>query len=572
MIKKNTILLLLVVSVKFSFGQCYEAPSGNMKYIKEYMAFEHYTCALKELMVLDKHKPKNVKLYSLIAECYLKYNGDKTKAIPYLEYIIKEEKYDIEELLMIGVAYHANEEFDKAIESLNNYIQKSKLPESIVYAQTYITYCQNAKDLMKVKQKVLFENLGKDINSEWNDYNAYVSPDEEFLFFSSNREKTTGNFPFKDGYVSDVFVSQYRGKSFTKAKGMGGMYNTEDVDDFAGGSADGSTIFLTSDKEFQIFNLYLSQKGPKARSFPKPIPLDGINGKNTNEMSATINDDQNLIIFSSDRPGGYGGQDLYISRLLPDGTWGAAVNMGPQVNSERDDIYPMFTPNQKGIIFSSNNNYSMGGFDLFQTDFSEELKTWTAPKNLGYPINSPFDDLFISKLPNNKYAYKDASRKDSYGMKDLYRLTFLDSTPIFTVIAGAIVKNDTVAQKENALKLQYTQLKSKLDSLSKLKNVQSEAIQTLITKTTNQLNQIANLNLEISPYIAEIEVRKGVNGEVYGTYKANMNNGKFVLILEPDDYVLNIIHPQYKKIQESVKIYDKKSYTPLINMTFTLRE
>jgi hypothetical protein len=214
----------------------------------------------------------------------------------------------------------------------------------------------------------------------------------------------------------------------------------------------------------------------------------------------------------------------------------------------------------------------MGGFDLFQTDFSEELKTWTAPKNLGYPINSPFDDLFISKLPNNKYAYKDASRKDSYGMKDLYRLTFLDSTPIFTVIAGAIVKNDTVAQKENALKIQYTQLKAKLDSLSKLKNVQSEAIQTLITKTTNQLNQIANLNLEISPYIAEIEVRKGVNGEVYGTYKANMNNGKFVLILEPDDYVLNIIHPQYKKIQESVKIYDKKSYTPLINMTFTLRE
>ena len=85
MIKKNTILLLLVVSVKFSFGQCYEAPSGNMKYIKEYMAFEHYTCALKELMVLDKQKPKNVKLYSLIAECYLKYDGDKTKAIPYLE-------------------------------------------------------------------------------------------------------------------------------------------------------------------------------------------------------------------------------------------------------------------------------------------------------------------------------------------------------------------------------------------------------------------------------------------------------------------------------------------------------
>ena len=305
-------------------------------------------------------------------------------------------------------------------------------------------------------------NLGKPVNSEKDDFSFSFNTKRNLGFFSSNREKTTGNFPFKDGYVSDVFVSQYRGKSFTKAKGMGGMYNTEDVDDFAGGSADGSTIFLTSDKEFQIFNLYLSQKGPKARSFPKPIPLDGINGKNTNEMSATINDDQNLIIFSSDRPGGYGGQDLYISRLLHDGTWSAAVNMGPQVNSERDDIYPMFTPNQKGIIFSSNNNYSMGGFDLFQTDFSEELKTWTAPKNLGYPINSPFDDLFISKLPNNKYAYKDASRKDSYGMKDLYRLTFLDSTPIFTVIAGAIVKNDTVAQKENALKLQYTQLKLSL--------------------------------------------------------------------------------------------------------------
>jgi hypothetical protein len=571
MIKKISILLLLTISVK-SFGQCYESPSGNMKFIKEYMAFEHYTCALKELMVLDKQKPKNSKTYELIAECYLKYDGDRTKALPYLEFIVKEGKFDTEIYLMLGLAYHANEEFDKAIEALNNYVQKSKRPDGIVYAQTYITYCQNAKDIVKVKQKILFENLGKDINSEWNDYNPYVSPDEEYIFYSTNREKTTGNFPYKDGYVSDVFVSQYRGKSFSKSKGMGGMYNSEDVDDFAGGSADGNIIFLTSDKEFQIFNLYISVKGPKARSFPKPLNLDGINGKNTNEMSATINDDQNLIIFSSDRPGGYGGQDLYISKLLPDGTWGAPVNMGPQINSEREEIYPMFTPNQKGIIFSSNNNYSMGGFDLFQTDFSEELKTWTAPKNLGYPVNSPYDDLFITKLPNNKYAYKSASRKDSYGMKDIYRLTFMDSTPVFTVIAGSIVKNDTIAQKENATKIKYSILQNKIDSLSKLKNVQTDAIQSLISKNKTELNKLADLSLELSPYIAEIEVRKGKDGEVYGTYKANINNGKFVLILEPDDYVLNIIHPQYKNIQENVKIYDKKSYTPLINMNFTLRE
>lgn len=572
MIKQFILLSLFSLLIQFSFSQCYEAPSGNMKYIKEYMAFEHYTCALKELMVLDKQKPKNTKIYLLIAECYLNYDGDRTKALPYLQHVIKENKYDIEALLMLGLAYHANEEFDKAIEAFNNYISKSKRAEGITYAQIYITYCQNAKNLFKLKQNVHFENLGKDINSEWNDYNVFVSPDEEFLFFSSNREKTMGNFPYKDGYVSDVFVSQYRGKNFSKSKGIGGMYNSEDVDDFAGASADGSTIFLTSDKEFQIFNLYISQKGPKSRSFPKPIPLENINGKNTNEMSATINNEQNIIIFSSDRPGGYGGQDLYITKLLPDGTWGAPINMGPQVNSERDDIYPMFTLNQKGIIFSSNNNYSIGGFDLFQTDFSEELKTWTAPKNLGFPINSPYNDLFISMLPNNKYAYKDAIRKDSYGMKDIYRLTFLDSTPIFTVIAGSIIKNDTIAENEKQYKIKYTKVQNKIDSLSKLKNVTSETIQTLINSLKEELNIIANNSLETSPYIAEIEVRKGVNGEVYGTYKANINNGKFVLILEPDDYILNIIHPKYKKIQENVKIYDKKSYTPLITMNFTLRD
>jgi hypothetical protein len=157
-------------------------------------------------------------------------------------------------------------------------------------------------------------------------------------------------------------------------------------------------------------------------------------------------------------------------------------------------------------------------------------------------------------------------------MKDIYRLTFQDSTPIFTVISGTILKNDTIVQKENAYKIKYTILQSKIDSLSKLKNAQSEAIQSLIIKNKEELNKLADLSLEISPYIAEIEVRKGKDGEIYGTYKANVNNGKFVLILEPDDYVLNILHPKYKKIQENVKIFDKKSYTPLINMDFNLRE
>lgn len=566
------LLLLFLTSLQHIGAQCYQEASGNKKLIKQYLGTQMYHCALKELLYIHARKPKDTKVMEQLVECYLNINEDKSKSIPHLEKLITQKKINPLHYLYLGQAYHFGERFNDAIEMLNKYLLTNPNKEEKFIAQKYIEYAHNAIELIKFPVQLTFENLGADINSEWDDYNPFVAPDEEFVIFTSTREKTIGNSEFLNGYLADLCMAQFRGNDFAKSRPMGGTYNTMDIDEFAGGSADGTTLFIATDFEnFQIFNLKIAQKGPRSRNFPRPEFLSDINSKNTNELSATINNEGNLIIFSSDRAGGYGGHDLWMSKLLPDGTWGIPVNLGPEINTEMDELFPMFTHDQDGFIFSSSGHYSMGGLDLFVTTFSESLKTWTAPKNLGYPVNTPYNDYFISILPNGRHAYKSAWRKDSYGMQDLYRLTFLDSMPNYTVVEGTIkIDNHDVLQ--NYL-TKEAELQEKLAALYAHQDyAKSTQLKTQYSNLNQELFQLRNNFIKDTPFKANIEVYNKNNGQLYGTYKPNILNGRFILLLEPGTYSIHIQQDNFNPIKEDLTIYDKKNFTPLLSKEFMFVE
>lgn len=562
-----TIISFLILSLQVGKSQCIQDATGDKGLVKTYLSYFQYNCALKELIILDHKKPKDADIKFDIAECYLNMDGDKSRAIKPLEFVTSQKKYNDISLLMLGKAYHYGEQFDKAIRTLNKYLATNPNNENTFIATQFIEFANNAKELIKFPVKVTFENLGEDVNSEWNDYTPYISPDEDYIIFSSNRDKTMGGYPYLDGFTPDAMIAPYRGKDFSRSKGMGGSYNTIDIDEVAGGSADGSILFITTDAEFQIFNLKISEKGPRSRSFPRPEYIEEINGKNSNEISATINNEGNLLIFSSDRDGGYGGYDLWLSKKLPTGKWGTPINLGPEINTKLDEAFPQFKHDQKTITFSSNGHYSMGEYDIFETTFSEELKTWTFPKNLGYPINTTQNDLGIAYTPTGRYAYKSAVRKDTYGMTDLYRITFEDEIPLYTVVSGKILQNDTIIQNTKIIDSLYTQMSKKLDSLKE--NMPDDSV--LISSTQNSLEELLNKKSKINPFIADIKALNGINS-IYGEYKINPATGNFIMILEPGIYEINIEHPLYKNIAQKINIYDKKGFTPFINIEFTLRE
>lgn len=575
MLKKKIIriftLLLCLTAYSGMSQDCYVKATGDKKLANELVSYGNYSCAIKEYLIIYADKPKDIKINRKIAQCYLRMSGgNKGMAIKYLEFLTTQKKIDNDVYFELGQAYLFKNENDKAIENFNKFLTiEEPKGEAKETAEKYIQYATNSKQLMKHPVDVQFENLGEVINSEYNDYLPYVSSKEDFIIFSTNRKGTVGGIEDGDGYYPDVYIGKLkRGRDkYSKPRSMGGMFNTDLVEEVAGGSVDGSHFFYASDVDYQIYNLKYTYKAPKKRSYPNPSNLDGINQKNSNEVSATITNDGSLIIFSSDRKGGYGGYDLWMSRKLPTGNWGIAVNLGSKINTSFDETYPMFKGDESSIVFSSNGHFSIGGFDLFESEFSEELKTWTAPKNLGYPINTAYDDNGIVFSESGRNAYKSAIRRDSRGMKDIYRLTFGDVTPTYTVIKSHVMA-DTLINieeiKEKAL-FKSTQMQGIVDSL-KVVNADS-----LLLDSMEQV--LADLQFKqdlVDPFtLNEIEATK--NGEVYGRYRPNSKTGKFIMILEPGRYEITVMNEGFETVTKKISIFDKSNFTPELKRDFYLK-
>jgi hypothetical protein len=145
-----------------------------------------------------------------------------------------------------------------------------------------------------------------------------------------------------------------------------------------------------------------------------------------------------MLIFSSDRPGGFGGTDLYLCRKTESGSWSEPVNMGGYINTRYDDDGPFIHPNGNKLYFSSNGHNSMGGYDIFYTQYLESRRRWTRPVNIGYPINSPDDDIFFVWSPDGERAYFSSEREDTYGDSDIYMLHRNDDKQEIIDVSGEI--------------------------------------------------------------------------------------------------------------------------------------
>ena len=565
-------LFISLLSLDLKAQDCFQKPSGDKKLANEYFStYGNYGCAIKEYLIIYDVKPKDKKINRRIAQCYLRMSGgNKAAAIKYLEFLVKEKKVDNDVYFELGQSYMYNNNNKKAIEYFNKYITiatpKGEEKETV---DKFIQYASNSEQLQKHPVDVQFKNMGDGINSEYNDYLPYTRDQEDFIIFSTNRKGTMGGFELGDGFYPDVYFGKLKkGRDkYSKPRSIGGMFNSEYSDEVAGGSADGSYFFFNSDADFQILNLKYSYKAPKKRSYPKPQTLEGINQKNSNEISATITNDGNLLIFASDRKGGYGGYDLWMARRLPNFSWGIPVNLGPTINTEFDEIYPLFNRDQKKIYFSSNGHFSIGGFDLFETSFSEEIKTWTAPRNLGFPINTAYDDYNIIFTNNGRNAYKAAIRSDSKGMLDIYRLTLGDAIPRYTIVKGNILADtlmniDEIKEKANEI---VTQTQGILDSLQVVK-----ASSGLIESTSKILDSLQIRQNLIDPFtLNEIEATK--DGILYGRYTPNSKTGQFVMILEPGRYEIKVFNEGFEPVSMKIKVFDKANFTPELKREFYLK-
>jgi outer membrane protein OmpA-like peptidoglycan-associated protein len=223
---------------------------------------------------------------------------------------------------------------------------------------------------------------------------------------------------------------------WSQAMPMGQNINTVGHEATIGMSADGQQLLIYKDDQGDG-NIYLSYQQGNSWGTPSKLS-ENVNSKEW-EPSATISPDGNTLFFSSNRPGGFGGRDLYRSVRLPNGDWSKPTNLGPNVNSKYDEDAPSLTADGQVLYFATNGTSSMGGFDIVFSSKNDE-GIWGPPTNIGYPVNTADDDIFFAPTPDNTHAYySSANSENGQGEKDICLLTFpgKEETPL-TVLTGEI--------------------------------------------------------------------------------------------------------------------------------------
>lgn len=420
-----------------------------------YMLDENYEKALPLYDSLVTFNYKNGSWNFKLGLCYLYSPLDYSKAIVYFEAAVpsaspttkdnsfKEDKAPVMTYLYLGDAYHRNFRFDDAIEAYRKFIPfVAKNKFYLSYIDYKIQTCKYAKELTSNPVNMFIKNLGPEINSSYSDYSPVLSADESFLFFTSRRPENVGGKTDQDGkYFEDIYIS-YRTEDETgwqAAKNVGAPINTSGHEATISTSIDGQILFIYKDDE-DSGSIYITSFQGDNWSVPEKVKGD-VNSKYW-ETHATLSADGGTLYFVSNRPGGFGGRDIYRCKKLPTGEWSKAMNLGPNINTPYEEDSPFLQPGSNNLYFSSQGHKGIGGFDIFHSNFVDTgiYGGWTEPANMGYPVNTTGDDLFYVPTIDKKRAYYSSASTGGYGDNDIYLLTFPEREESkLTVFRGNIV-------------------------------------------------------------------------------------------------------------------------------------
>ncbi|MFM7853817.1 MAG: TolB family protein, partial [Flammeovirgaceae bacterium] len=356
-------------------------------------------------------------------------------------------QFDLE--YWIGASYQFGLAFDKAENFYNQY--KNKLIKKPNYqgkdkiemkeVERRLQECKNGKDFLAHPQPYAVVNIGREINSDFEDYAPVLNADETEIIFTTRRRdgNTYENVADDNKPYEDIFATVKSGDTWKRAVNIGPTINTKFNDSNLSFSPDGKTLFVYKDEGNG--DIYYTER-QKDGTWGELESLPGIINSSYRESSVSVTRDGELLYFASERPGGYGGSDIYVCSKDSKGEWSKVKNLGPSVNTELDEDGPFIDYSQKNLYFSSKGRNGMGGFDIYKTTLiNADKNEWSEPENMGYPINSPDDDIYFSGTKDGKHWYYSSVREDGIGYSDIYIIKPIEE-----------VKKDPAVAAQNPLK------------------------------------------------------------------------------------------------------------------------
>ena len=442
MSKRLLLLFLMLSATLFLRAQSeedFQAKFSEALYLEE----ERFNKNAGEIWLqLHNLEPENANVNFRLGLSYLNSNINKFKALDYLKlikvdqltgnfdyYDSKEKKAPYESYYYLAHAYHINTMLDSAeavYHRLESMISKKHFMRPNIAHQ--LEMIANARVQLANPKDYRIENMGEVLNTEFSENTPVISLDESAMYFTSTRiRKDSSNWDAVDqnygNYFEDVYVS-YRdaNKQWMEPE----LLNINEL------TSQTATINVSPDG--QKLYLYIS-RGDNGNVYESsligevwgdPVMLTNEVNSSAWETHVALSADGNTMYFVSDRQGGKGKRDIYRSVTLPNGEWSKAQNLGDVVNTEWDEEAPFIHPDGRTLYFSSKGHNSMGGFDIFYTTLQED-GSWTAPENVGSPLNTCDDDLYFVTTPDGLRAYFSSDRPGGLGNDDLYTIYLPES-------------------------------------------------------------------------------------------------------------------------------------------------
>ncbi|MCO6464683.1 MAG: PD40 domain-containing protein [Saprospiraceae bacterium] len=412
--------ILLICSLYLCVTPCY----GQKRQAKIFFDAQKYNLALKEF---NKIKKINKKPDLLIKRgyCYLMTNQPDL-CIKDMEAAHELKSMDEKRFKYMAQAYFSKGEYDKAATFYKIYLNKLKVgKEDWQSTINEIKRCGYAQSVKYLPSVAFVENLGKNVNTIYTEVNPVQSPNNpERYYFSSDRDNATGGMrnskgltdTIKGHYFADIYFIELIDGNWTKPDLANPLINSpkhEWIQDF---NQDGSILYYLKSMDKNFGALYTDTFGViNALVELKPLNNLPIRPENGDKDLYFFND--SLMIFSSSRPGGYGGFDLYYA-TRQNGSWLPPVNFGSKVNSIFDEVSPYLSNDGKVLYFSSDRLEGLGGFDIYSAEY--QYGKWSTPINMGLPVNSPSDDLYLRISSDGNSGLLASNRITSIGNFDLY--------------------------------------------------------------------------------------------------------------------------------------------------------
>jgi len=384
---------------------------------KSAVAVQEYNTAkvfLEEALILDS---RFVEAWILLGDVSIGLGDKKSGIEAYRKSIPLAPRFSFPMYYRLANAEHSLGDYSEALQHIRKYLSSKKISERYrKKANALKKSCEFSISAMKNPVTFNPDNLGTNINSDADEYLPALSADGSTLIFT--RSKKVEGFRNEDFYVSYNNTDDWQ-----LAKNLGEPINTLQNEGAQCITADGKTLYFTAcsrDDSYGRCDIYESDfvNG----KWTDPVNLGAhVNTENW-ESQPAISADGRQLFFVSNRAGGNGGKDIWVSYKNAKGTWMKAKNLGKDINTAKDDISPFLHWDNQTLYFSSKGYVGMGGFDIFLSRL-DETGNWGAVKNIGYPINSPSDENSLIVAKDGRTAYF-ASAYFQEGRSDLDLYTF----------------------------------------------------------------------------------------------------------------------------------------------------